>query len=600
MANFLVILDPNTERRADFCRRAAAELAPMPGLTQGTVTNGRMTALWAAGLRAPIAVRDDARGAALLLGDAIGADGARMSVDDVRAAWSRSERVPPAVDGYHVAIVYAPDSELRIATDLIGMFPVYWWTQGEVLLAGSSPELFRLHPGFRSTLDPEGLAAILLTSYSIGGRTLEQGVRRMAAGFALWAAPGSPPNERRQYALPVSSRYHHLPFSAQTDVLHEALTDATKRHAPPNEPCAQSLSGGRDSRQLAAMLHAQGSVVTAVTFGDRRDIEMRCATMVARVTAREHRTIPLEVDPHGAYVEQHARWFHCTSGFNAVNHWGTAGRMTNLPTRFVTGFVMDPIVGGTHMMWGYDKAHRRFHFDAFFARVNSYAVSEGALGELLAPIGGRELVATAKRAVRDVYESYSDVESARAWCFDIHHRQRLHVGNSPWLFSFAAWPVQPAIDSRVLEVTGGLPVGTLAERRAQDAIIIKRFPRMAELPLDRNNYDMMPLAPRARYAAAEYVRQRLARLGVRGGAGRRGVERRFYYRLYDVNGTGWRAARHLAEPHRDALRGIVDPTMLNAYLPPPDHDIAVRNGITDASGPKMLIGLMLWARDHLR
>lgn len=99
--------------------------------------------------------------------------------------------------------------------------------------------------------------------------------------------------------------------------------------------------------------------------------------------------------------------------------------------------------------------------------------------------------------------------------------------------------------------------------------------------------------------AAAYVRQRLARLGARGGAGKRGVERRFYYRLYDVNGTGWRAARRLAEPYRDALRGIVDPTLLNAYLPPPDHDLTVRNGITDASGPKMLVGLMLWARDHL-
>ncbi len=599
MANFLVILDPDTGRRDAFCRRAARDIALMPGLTPGTVSSGRMTALWAAGPRAPITVRDDTRGAAVLLGDAIGAGGARMAIDDLRSAWAQGDRVPPPVDGYHVAVIYTPEAGLRIGTDLIGMFPVYWWTEGEVLLAGSSPELFRLHPAFRPTLDPEGLAAILLTSYSIGGRTLERGLRRLAAGFALWAAPGSPPNERRQYTLPLSSRCHDLPFSAQADLLHEALTDAVRRHAPHHEPCAQSLSGGRDSRQLAGMLHAQGTAVTAVTFGDARDFEMRCAMAVARETAREHRTLALEVDADGACVEQHARWLHCASGSNAVFHWGSAPRMTGMPARMVTGYAMDPIVGGTHVMWAYDKRQRRFTFNAFFARVNAYAIPEHTLGTLLAPVGGRDLVAAAKQTVRDVYESYSDVESQRAWCFDVHHRQRLHVGTSPWLFSFGIWPVQPAIDTHVLEVAGGLPIGTLAERRAQDAIIIKRFPKLAELPVDRNNFDTTPLAPRARYVAAQSVRQKLARLRVGAGGGR-GAERRFYYRLYDVNGEGWRAARRLAEPHRALLDGVLDRAQLDACLPPPDEDLVIRNGIVDGSGPKVLVGLTLWAREHLR
>ncbi|MGH7648433.1 MAG: hypothetical protein ACREND_09975, partial [Gemmatimonadaceae bacterium] len=541
----------------------------------------------------------DARGAAVLLGDAIDASGARATLDGIRTAWAGDAMAPP-LDGYHLAIVYGHDLGLRVSADLIGMIPLFWWAEGDVVLAGSSPELFRLHPSFRPTLDAEGLAAILLTSYSIGGRTLQHGVHRLGPGNVLWAVPGAKPNERRQYALPLSARYYDLPFSAQADRLHEAMADAMRRHAPPSDPCAQSLSGGRDSRQLAGLLHAQGSSVTAVTFGDPRDIEMRCAVGVARLTAREHRTLALEVDPSGSGIELHARWSHCAAGFNAVSHWGTASRMTDIPARIVTGFAMDQIVGGTHMMWAYDKRQRRFTFDAFFARVNSYAIPDDTLGMLLAPLGGRELVAAAKRAVRDVYESYSDVESQRAWCFDIHHRQRLHVGTSPWQFSFGSWPVQPAVDTRVLDVAGGLPVGTLAERRAQDAIIIKRFPRLAELPVDRNNYDMTPLAPRTRYAVLQAVRQRAGRLRSTLGIGTRSDERRFYYRIYDVNGRGWHAARRLAEPHRDVLAGVLDRAQLDAYLPPPEQDLVVQNGITDASGPKLLVGLTLWARDHLR
>src|SRR6185437_7258851 len=165
-------------------------------------------------------------------------------------------------------------------------------------------------------------------------------------------------------------------------------TDSVRRHAPRGEPCAQSLSGGRDSRQLAGMLHAQGTDVTAVTFGDAHDFEMRCAMAVARETAREHRTLALEVDPDGAFVERHARWLHCASGFNSVAHWGSGPRMVNMPARMVTGYAMDPIVGGTHVMWAYDKTQRRFTLDAFFARLNAFAIPEDTLGALLAPIGG--------------------------------------------------------------------------------------------------------------------------------------------------------------------------------------------------------------------
>ncbi len=599
MANFLVIFDPNGERRTAFVGRASQDIALMPGLVQGTVSSGCMTMLWAAGARSPVAACGDAAGAALVLGDAIDATGARISLDRVRAAWGSADAIPAAFDGYHVAIVYTPAAGLRIVTDLIGMFPVYWWAEGDVVLVASSPELFTWHPQFRPTLDADGLAGILLTGYSIGGRTLQRGVRRLAPGAALLALPGAMPRERVQYTLPVSTRYHGLPFSAQSDLLHEALTDAVRRHAPPNEPSAQSLSGGRDSRQLAGMLHAQGSVITAVTFGDPKDIEMRCAVAVARATAREHRVLPIELRHDGTFIEQHARWLHCATGFNSVSHWASAPRISDLPPRLVTGCGMDPIIGGTHLMWGYDKAARRFTFDAFFQRLNSWGVAEDKLGELLRPVGGRDLVEAAKREVRSVYESYSDLDWQRAWCFDVHHRQRLHVGATPWLLSFGSWPAQPSIDTRVLDVAGGLPVETLAERRAQDAIIIKRFPTLAALPLDRNNYDMTPLAPRARYAAAEYVRQRVSRLRTPLSLGPR-VERRVYYRLYDVNGAGWRAARRLADQHRDALDGIVDRACLDAFLPPADQDLAVRNGITDASAPKLLVGLTLWARDHLR
>jgi len=600
MASFVIVVDPDASRRAAFSAAAARRVAPLPDLAAGSCSSGAFQALWAAGTRAPIAHESDVQGAAVIWGDALHECGERIAPGVLRAAWAGAGAALPAFDGYHAAVTYDAERGLTLGSDLIGMLPIYWWTSSEVTLAGSSPEFFRLHPCFRSSIDAEGLAAMLLVMYSVDGRTPLGGVRRLAAGHLLRADGRSAPREVENYRLPLSRAYHEMPFSAQVELLHEVLTDAMRRHLPASEPCALSLSGGRDSRLVAGLLERQGRKVTAATFGEPDDMEMRCARAVARATGFTHRTFPLEVDGAGKCGDLHATWFHCTTGFGSLAHWDSAARMRELPARMATGYVMDPIVGGTHAMWAYDRASRRMSFDAFFARINAHGVGQDVLRSLLAGRGQGDLVDAAVAMIRRSYEAYSDVESQRAWCFDIHHRQRFHVGNPPWLFSFATWPVQPAVDRRVLEVAGGLPLATLAERRAQDEVLRRYFPRLAELPLDRNSYDTEPLSPRVRYLATRYIGERLAPLaGPFSRRQRGGRERRFYYRVFDFNGPGWQAIRRLAEPHREKLGALMDLDRLNEYLPPPGVELRVKNGIVDSSGRKMLVGLMLWARDHL-
>lgn len=600
MASFVVIVDPDRMRRDAFSRAAASRIAPLPALEQGDCSSGDFRALWAAGSRAPIALDSDETGAAVLWGDVLDDEGSRVAPRRLRAAWAVADSNLPAFDGYHAAVVYDAERGVTLGSDLIGMFPVYWWTSGEVLIAGSSPELFRLHPCFRSTMDIEGLAAMLLTMYSVDGRTLLTGVRRLGPGHLLRAGPGRAPREVQNYRLPFSDRYHDIPFSTQVELLHEVLADAVRRHVPRDEPCALSLSGGRDSRLVAGLLERQGNGVTTVTFGRRDDVEMRCARGVARATGFAHRTLPLDVDSTGQCGELHATWFHCTTGFGALAHWGSAARMGGLPPRLATGYVMDPIIGGSHIAWAYDRANRRMSFDAFFARVNAHGVAEETLRSLLSAHGANDIVDAAKATIRRIYDAYSDVESRRAWCFDLHHRQRFHVGNPPWLLSFATWPAQPVVDRRVLEVVGGLPLSTLAERRAQDEVIKRFFPHLAELPLDRNSYDTEPLSPRVRYLVGRCIGERLAPLTkVAMRLTRADRERRFYYRIFDFNSPGWQAIRRLGEPHRDKLEGLIDRDRLAGYLPAPGVELKLRNGIVDASGRKMLVGLMLWARDHM-
>jgi len=152
--------------------------------------------------------------------------------------------------------------------------------------------------------------------------------------------------------------------------------------------------------------------------------------------------------------------------------------------------------------------------------------------------------------------------------------------------------------STLLDAIASVPLDTVAARAAQDRILRERFPRLARLPLDRNDFDTEPLLPsllRHRMNQRIVAARRLAsRVGLTTGE----RERRYYYRTYDINAHGWRGVRVAAEPHRDALAGIVDMDELRRWLPSPSFHIVQRDSIHDGFRVKTLLGLMLWAAEH--
>jgi asparagine synthase (glutamine-hydrolysing) len=156
--------------------------------------------------------------------------------------------------------------------------------------------------------------------------------------------------------------------------------------------------------------------------------------------------------------------------------------------------------------------------------------------------------------------------------------------------------VLPILDRTVLEVMSSLSPSSLVSRRAQDEILRRRFPDLARLPLDRNSVDTLPLQPSIGQRILHRVRRAVEPI-------RRHVpltlERRYYHRMYDLNGPGWVAVRRLAEPHRERLSGLFDMDVLRKLVPPPDTPIVVQNTIGDTFGTKMLLGLMLWSADHI-
>jgi asparagine synthase (glutamine-hydrolysing) len=499
-------------------------------------------------------------------------------------------------DGFHGAIAYSQTQGLRVSADLLGIFPIYYFHDSAGIIVASSPELIRQHPAYRGGLDVAGLVGILLSNGLLNGRTLWRGIRRLGAGYCLrWQ--GGQGQEVQQYHLPdfeQENPYKGITLPEQLELLDQTLSGTIARHLGAGK-CTLLLSGGLDSRMLAGFLARQGTHPQTLTFGDRSDLEAQCAQAVAQKLGWPHNLAAPQFASYPDYAQQIISQEHLANGFNGVGiGWGINPALRQLPAPLVTGLCLDVALSGPLPV---TSPGEELSFELFLRRrVNPWGIALDQLRRLLRPQLQETLTGTIAEAAQ-LYHSYGQSEYTRNLCFEYYHRERFHTGSRAWIFSFAAAPVMPVLDRQLLQLTALMPIWPI-DRLAQQQLVITRFPDLADLPLDRNDFVLWPLdaarlrrRDRWRYHALGYWYRLQQRLG---------YDRRYYFRILDINNPGWQAIRRQAEPGRDRLGELFDLQVLTEILPPAFQPIKHRHDpIITSSGQKLLLGLLLWAQKYL-
>jgi asparagine synthetase B (glutamine-hydrolysing) len=159
---------------------------------------------------------------------------------------------------------------------------------------------------------------VLITNGLVRGRTCYEGIRRLAAGHALVAAPGAAPRERRHYAIELNRASHDVPAEECALRVYESFVEASKRHVPTEVPHTMLLSGGLDSRLITGVLVRQGVPLNVITRGDSSDLEYYCARAVARRLRLHHDLVPHR-DGTFEHFERSLWWdgMTCTTGAGA-------------------------------------------------------------------------------------------------------------------------------------------------------------------------------------------------------------------------------------------------------------------------------------------
>lgn len=582
VASFVVVSDPDAARREAFAARVLGYFATIPGMTPGQLAHGDTLVLWNAAPTAPVSTQSDADGCALVLGDALRPGQAcRVDARAVLNDWlAPSAADSPVYDGLYVAVAVR-GREFALGGDLLGLAPIVYAAPGPVRLAGSSSAHFAWHPLYQDLIDVRGLFGHLLTGGPFDGRTLRTGVTRLSPGRLLRCSDTEAPRETPHYRAPPVSSDGPSDFDAALERYDAVLHAAVRRHSAVHEHVSLLLSGGRDSRLLGGYLLRDRQLQQAFTLGAPSDHDATCAASVAHTLRTSHRVHDVPFSTFTCHADRSIREELLSGGMSNVHTWEGVDALAGTGGGLLSGYLLEarqiaPLPQTVAGMLDWTHAH---------------AMTPAQLRGLVRPHLRLLVDETSEAIVRALHAVGADCaaeeySNERSWRWVLATYARFHPGAVPWRYSSAAWPILPILDQAFLQTAQAMPPGWLDSRRMQDAVLCRRFPGLARLPLDRNGDDVRPLLPSRIFR----LREALQRTRVPGRG--RTVERRYYARMYDFDNRGWQQIRTSAEAGRDRMAEWFDPDALARVLPVVGHSGAHADAIDDGFGPKMLTGFM--------
>ncbi len=430
-----------------------------------------------------------------------------------------------------------PPGGVELEADPTGIRPLLACSGGGAAASSLAPLMAWMRErGLPVELDTTALSDLLTFGAPLGRRTLIRGVERLhpgerlslrSAGIAIHAAPPTP-------APDLDPADEGAWVDAYVGALRGAIERGLAGDGDARVGC--TLSGGLDSRTLAALLAQLGAAPTAVTFGPSDLPDVVGARAVARQLGLEQLVSPLPADGPLAYLDEVA---DVTSGVGSLAH------VPGLPSHAAVARRVDRLVSGASG-------------DALLGEIPADVAGADWLHRLLPPLRDtrrRALLPGALPVARRLEEARLDgpgrEDPARRWLLHaLRWRQATVIADGVRLRTQLTGVVTPYLDGDLRGLALALPAPLRRGRRLQHLALQRLDPALAALPL-------VPAAdPPLVWRTARYLRGRtdhlLRNLWLRG-TPQRGV-------AFDI---------HTALRRRPAWRGAMEAL---CEAPPPTVD----------------------------
>lgn len=196
---------------------------------------------------------------------------------------------------------------LVLATDRLGVRPMYWWSDGDVVAFASTLRQLEQCPLVPKEMDLRGLAERVAIGYPLAGRTPYAGVSMLLAGEVLEASASGVATT--QYWRWQDVRRSDADVATLTRKAFDAFLSGVRLRIGSDQTTTAFLSGGLDSRCVVAALRSSGVEVHTFNFSrpGTQDREFGARLARAAGTVHEEHTVPNPDDPRWSQMIADAR-----------------------------------------------------------------------------------------------------------------------------------------------------------------------------------------------------------------------------------------------------------------------------------------------------
>lgn len=179
-----------------------------------------------------------------------------------------------STDGEYVVILGDTESgNILCFNDTLSRLPLYYLIEGgRLLLSREAPFIRKVKES--AGFDREAIFEYLLFGYALSGKTLFEGVKRLAGGSLIYTRgkEGSVSVERVSEFNFEAKRSTPGGIGRVAAEIAELMHEACRKRQDPSLGNVVALSGGLDSRTVAACLKNESVPFTAATFKDHYGI----------------------------------------------------------------------------------------------------------------------------------------------------------------------------------------------------------------------------------------------------------------------------------------------------------------------------------------
>lgn len=321
-----------------------------------------------------------------------------------------------------------------------------------------------------------GLVSLLINGHYLGDWTLFEGMKTVPPDcLAQWDETGF--RWQRLWTVEPSDKRWDRGWDELVEEMYALSRKAIADVLKTKEHWILPLSGGLDSRLIAAVGAAMDIPLYAYTYGHKDWIETVYAQKVAQALNLPWQRVPIESDYLKKYTHMWLEWFGSALHCHGMYQLPFLVSLENAPAgQILQGYMGDPL-SGNHIR----KLTKTSHTADGVIPVSKPFCDPKILKHLLSFSLWQDAIPAVRVKTQEEFDNIPESRFQQLMFLDFWNRQRIFIYYQPTMYDYFRGVATPYLNRNYARFCLSLPRCALDHRRLQKDMLRRHYPDIAKI-----------------------------------------------------------------------------------------------------------------------